>query len=123
MPCPATCKAHFDAWADPRRHYEHTGDAYTPLPNSILAWVSLLPGTTQIESWKHKQDSPGALIVNLYRNESTFFDGDLAVPVWVVTSVGVTEGAHYCALFDNESDARTFYRAEVDALEELLADG
>ncbi len=69
------------------------------------------------------QHPAGGRRLSLYRNDSSFFDGDRATPMWVVTCVGVTEGAHYCALFDNETDARTFYRAEVDALEELLADG
>ena len=120
--CPSACKAHFDAWADPRLHNEQTGGAYTSMPNSILAWISLLPGTTQLSTWTYNEhDAYDALIVSLYSNNSAFFEDDQAVPVWVVVCVGVTDGAHYCALFANEADAQAFYQSEVSASEELLS--
>ncbi|RYP81283.1 hypothetical protein EKO23_23805 [Nocardioides guangzhouensis] len=122
VPCPTACKAHFDAWADPRLHDQKVGGPYTPLPNSILAWVSLLPGTTQLGTWTHNNECYDGTIVSLYANHTTFFEDDQAVPVWVVVVVGATEGAHYCALFDNEVDARAFYISEVNGQLELLAD-
>jgi hypothetical protein len=122
VPCPTACQAHFDAWADPRLHDEHTGGAYTPLPNSILAWIPLLSGTTQLGTWTHSEDTYAPTTVSLYANHSAFFQGDQAASVWVVVCVGVTEGSHYCALFDNEADARAFYTSEVNDLLELVAD-
>lgn len=67
----------------------------------------------------YNQDSYGALIVSLYRNDSIFFEGEQPVPVWVVICVGVTEGSPYCALFDNEADARAFYVSEVGEFDYL----
>jgi hypothetical protein len=122
IPCPTGCKAHFDAWADPRLHEEKTGGAYTPLPNSVLAWVSLLPGTTQLGNWTPLMEDHDDMAVGLYTNHSIFCRDDQAVPVWVVTCVGATAGAHLCALFDDEADARNFHKSEVSHLLERLAD-
>lgn len=78
------------------------------------------PRTTELGTWTHDQDVPyDALIVSLYSNRSTFFEG---VTAWVVVCVGATDGAHYCAPFDNEADARAFYASEVTAAEDVLSD-
>lgn len=47
--------AHFDAWTDPRDHYEPTTEAYSPYPNAVLSWVEYLPGTRRLQTWNQAQ--------------------------------------------------------------------
>jgi hypothetical protein len=116
-PCPVGCSAHFDAWADPRRYYEDTGDAYSPFPNSVLSWLQHLPGTTDEQHWStqdHACMSDQPMWIRAYRNDTLFCREDrMPVPVWVVILEGETDLGHHAALFESADDARSFYRSEV----------
>lgn len=116
-PCPAGCVAHFDAWADPRRHYDRTGATYSPFPNSVLSWVQHLPGSVSGANWTaadHECFADAEVSVRSYHNDTLFCraDGE-PVPVWVVILDGETELGHHAALFENADEARSFYQREI----------
>jgi hypothetical protein len=121
--CPDACIAHFDAVANPRRHYEMTGEPYSTMPNSAVAWVRYLPGSQKLAGWTSKRHAcvprSSERIVNLHRNSDVFLKGDgAALAVYVVTVVDDGEGDHYSTLMVSEGAARDFFKAEVALVED-----
>jgi hypothetical protein len=121
--CPDACIAHFDAAANSRDHYEATGEPYSTMPNSALAWIRYLPGSQKLASWTSKRHScvprSSERIVNLHANKVTFLSGaGTAVTVFVVTVVDDSELDHYSTLITSGGAARNFYDAEVTLVED-----
>ena len=121
-PCFDGCAAHFDACADAQSEYGDSSEAYSPYPNSVLAWVGHLPTSRPVMDWKSKQsDSDRHLTqtVVLLEVRDLFCDQTEAdVDGWVVLRTAPRSAeltAHLCLTARDGADVFTAALNELTA--------